>query len=102
MAVFIETEHALAGDQILHFRSIGEHHLNVNAIVLADPINELIGFRMKARRIQGEYLKVVGQLMGQLNQCDVFRTAEGNGNVVVLRQSGLEDGPGARAFKLGL
>lgn len=49
---------------------------------------------MKARRIQGEYLKVVCQLMGQLNQCDVFRTAEGNGNVVVLRQSGLEDSLG--------
>ena len=101
MAVFVETEQALLAHQGLNFPGIRKQHFNLNAVMLAHFLDELVGFRVQPAGVQGEHLQVVRQLVGHFDQHHIFRTTEGNGDVVVAGEGGFQDSPGALAVQFG-
>ncbi len=100
MPIFIEAEQALFVHQILNFVSIRKQNFDLDAVMLANPLYKIVGFRMQTACIQSENLQVVGQLVRHFNQHDIFCATERNGDVIVLLQRSFENRTGALAFEL--
>ncbi len=91
MAILIETEQPLAVHQVLDRARIREQELEVEAVLLADPLHETVGLGVQAAGVQREDTEWLLQAVGHGDQGHILSAAEGNRDAVKLLQGGLDD-----------
>src|SRR5690606_9527853 len=73
MPVAVEAEQALFVDHRLQQFRVRGHDLDRNVVVIADLLDETIGFAVQAAGVEAEHLDALVQLPGHVHQHDVFR-----------------------------
>jgi len=82
MAVLVEAEQTLFFDEGFEFALIWRDQFDLDLVVLADLLDEPVGFRVQAARVEAEDLDVFVQFPGHVHQHHVFGAAEGDPQVI--------------------
>lgn len=92
VAVPVEAEQALFLHQGFEQARVGGKHVDGDAVVFADLVDETIGFRVQTTGVEAEHLHVAVELPGHVYQDDVLGAAEGDPQLVAeVLEGGFQD-----------
>src|SRR5690606_18339770 len=79
VTVLVEAEEALSSHERLERGRVGREHADLDAVVSAHAIDELVGLRVQAPRIQAEHREAQAGRGGHVDEHHVLGAAEGEG-----------------------
>jgi hypothetical protein len=79
VAISIEAEQALALHQILDGQGVRVDHVDVDAVVAAHTLDEVVGLRVQSTRVEAEHGELEAGAGRHVDQHHVLGAAEGDG-----------------------
>ncbi len=102
VAVFVKAVEAFFFDEGFKGGCVGGEDFDGDAVMLADLVDELVGFGVETACVEAEYVEVGVDFVGHVDEDHVFGSAEGDVEVIEQAEGAFEDFLGALLVEFGL